>query len=249
MIRKTATIDETFDEKFIREKITDTGIQQILLRHLEACGGDSKLAFSQDGIDQMNKNIVALNAGHPHKPIYKVRKYEKAEKYAVGEVGVKAKKYVEAADGTKLFTMVYEKENIDGQVVRKLVPLYLKTVVDAQKRAEKKWVEYLDQQMKDSQVVDFSFVLKFMMSPGDLVYLPTEEEEISKKYGYFVDRIYKVVSLDGENPNFIPASIATMIIDKAEFTTHNKSSRSLDGKLIKKTCIPVSVDRLGNIIS
>ena len=87
------------------------------------------------------------------------------------------------------------------------------------------------------------------MSPGNLVYSPTDEELVTHKYNYDSNRIYKIVSLDGENPNFIPVNIANMIIDKVEFTRHNKSSRSLDGKLIKKICVPIHIDRLGNIIS
>ena len=58
-----------------------------------------------------------------------------------------------------------------------------------------------------------------------------------------------MVSLDGENPNFIPVNVASMVVDSVEFTRHNKTSRSADGRLIKKTCIPIQVDRLGNIIT
>ena len=94
---------------------------------------------------------------------------------------------------------------------------------------------------------DYSFL--FVMSPGDLVYLPTDEELKTKRYKIDINRIYKVVSLDGENPNFIPVNVASMVVDSVEFTSHNKTSRSADGKLIKKTCIPIQVDRLGNIIA
>ena len=91
------------------KKITDTGIRQILLRHLEICGGNVEQAFSSEGIEEMNKNIVALNNGKQHQPIYKVRTYEKADnKFAVGQTGYKSTKFVEAADSTNLFFAVYK---------------------------------------------------------------------------------------------------------------------------------------------
>ena len=81
-------IDTSFDKKKIKESITDTGIQQIMLRHLETKDNDPTLAFSPDGIDEMNRNILILNKGKKHQPIYKVRVYEKAEKFTVGQKGI-----------------------------------------------------------------------------------------------------------------------------------------------------------------
>ena len=106
-------IDTSFDKKKIKESITDTGIQQIMLRHLETKDNDPTLAFSPDGIDEMNRNILILNKGKKHQPIYKVRVYEKAEKFTVGQKGNKRTKFVEAAKGTNLFFAIYETEEID----------------------------------------------------------------------------------------------------------------------------------------
>ena len=75
-----------------------------------------------DGIDEMNKNIVALNDGKFHQPIQKVRVYEKADKFAVGAKGNKATKFVEAAKGTNLYFAVYEAEVVNegtGKVSKK----------------------------------------------------------------------------------------------------------------------------------
>lgn len=66
-------LDPSFDKKKIMGSVTDTGIQKILIRHLEANGDDATLAFSPEGIEMMNKNIIALNDGKCHQPIYKVR--------------------------------------------------------------------------------------------------------------------------------------------------------------------------------
>ena len=72
------------------------GYQKILLNHLKNYKGklDEKgkeiaaelLAFSPEGIEEMNKNIAALNNGKFHQPIFKVRTYElKGEKFNVGQ--------------------------------------------------------------------------------------------------------------------------------------------------------------------
>lgn len=123
------------------ERITDTGIQKILKRHLEANGGDCQKAFSADGIDEMNRNITQLNGGRPHKPVYKVRIYEKADKFAIGTKGNKAAKFVEAAKGTNLFFAVYLKEYEDsttGETIKKRVfdTIPLKTVIDRLKNGQ-----------------------------------------------------------------------------------------------------------------
>jgi len=241
-------IDESFTEDYIRNKVTSQSVQKILLAHLEHCGGDPNLAFSPDGIEQMNADIQLLNNGVLHKPIKKVRVCERAEKFAIGQVGVKSKKFVEAAKGTKLFTMVYEKVSPDGSKVRKLIALNLIDVIQAQKQLGKKWVQYIDEKLRSNGDLPAEWLFAFVISPGDLVYVPTEEEIRERHLDYSIQNIYKVVSLDGENPNFIPANIASMIIDGNEYTRHNKTSRDAYGRLIKEICIPIKVSRLGNII-
>lgn len=72
-------LDSTFNEKKIKESVTDTGIQKILLNHLSAKEGKADLAFSAEGIEEMNRNILQLNDGKEHQPIYKVRVYEHVE--------------------------------------------------------------------------------------------------------------------------------------------------------------------------
>lgn len=66
-------VDTSLTKEKILKSVTDTGIQKILLRHLEANDNKPELAFSPEGIEEMNKNIVQLNNGRFHQPIYKVR--------------------------------------------------------------------------------------------------------------------------------------------------------------------------------
>ena len=132
-------LDSSFDRKKITGNVTDTGIQKILLRHLEANRNNAELAFSPEGIEAMNKNIIELNDGKWHQPIYKVRVYEKADKFAVGQTGNKSTKYVEAAKGTNLFFAIYETELEDkstGEIIKKrsYATIPLNVVIDRQKQ-------------------------------------------------------------------------------------------------------------------
>lgn len=70
-------MDSSFNQKKIEEEVTDTGIQKILLRHLQQNGNNPDIAFSPDGVERMNQNMTILNNGKWHQPIYKVRTYEK----------------------------------------------------------------------------------------------------------------------------------------------------------------------------
>ena len=237
-------LDTSFSRKRIEDAVTDTGIQKILLRHLDACGGDSEKAFSPEGIEAMNQDIVNLNNGKQHQPIYKVRVYEKADKYAVGKRGSKAKKFVEAAKGTNLFFAVYETEETDKATglskkrrTYATIPLY-----EAVRRAK----EGLPVAPEDANGNSPAFVL----SPNDLVYLPTREDIDSGQISLPLDksRIYKMVSCTGTRLYGIPYNVANSVIDKVEFTQLNKVEFTDLKESIKDICVPLKVDRIGNIV-
>ena len=238
------SLDTSFDEKKIREKVTDTGIRKILLRHLEANGNDANLAFSPEGIERLNENMQTLNNGKYHQPIYKVRVYEKADRFAVGQTGNKKSKFVEAAKGTNLFFAIYEMEKVDKETGEKTIKriyetIPLNVVIERQKRGLSSVPEDKD-----------GNPLKFVLSPNDLVYVPTREEIESGHIIYPLDRmrIYKMVSCTGSQCFFIQHSVANVIVDKCEFYSLNKMERSIMGEMIKEICIPIKVDRLGNLM-
>ena len=93
--------------------------------------------------------------------------------------------------------------------------------------------------------------LLFVISPNQLVYLPTKEElqNISQLSPNNINkyRIYKFVSCTGSTMFFIPCNCAQPIKEKYEFSSLNKMERALTGEMIKETCIPIRIDRLGNI--
>ena len=226
------------------EGITDTGIQKILKAHLQAKDNNPELAFSADGIDEMNRNIVELNGGKPHKPIYKVRRYESGNKYSIGQTGCKAKKFVEADKGTNLFFAIFE--NVEHK--RSYFTIPLNVMIECQKQYGSQWRNHIEVYLKEKEMVLPEVRLLFILSPNDLVYLPTEED--LKKGINVIDkkRVYKMVSSSGNQCFFIGEKVAKAIVDKLEFTSLNKAERAITGEMIKETCIPVKVDRLGNIV-
>ena len=228
------SLDTSFDLKSIGS-ITDTGIQKILRNYLEF-KGSPELAFSPEGIEDLNKNIEKYNDGKPHQPINKVRVFELGSKFQVGQTGNKKDKYVEAAKGTNLFFAVYEDKN--GKRSYETIPLN----------------EVIERQKQGLSVVDLKGTNDFYLCPNDLVYIPSEDEleninnidfkNIAKEKN---ERIYKVVSFSGSQIFFVRQDIATSIVNKAELSTLNKMERAMDGSMIKENCVKLNVDRLGNI--
>ncbi|MCL2649748.1 MAG: type II CRISPR RNA-guided endonuclease Cas9 [Candidatus Azobacteroides sp.] len=230
-------LDTSFTEKIIKESVTDSGIQKILLNHLWAKENKPELAFSPEGIEEMNKNIVQLNDGKFHQSINKVRVYEPiGNKFQVGTTGNKKDKYVEAAKGTNLFFAIYEDEN--GNRSYETIPLNI--VIERLKQGLNAVPERNEKEHH----------LLFQLSPNDLVYVPTEDEKenicaidwesLDKEQ---LKRIYKIVSFTNSRLYAISANVATTIVNKVEFTQLNKIE-FIDEK---KHCVKLNIDRLGNI--
>jgi len=251
LVASRVNLDNSFDRKRIETSVTDSGIQKILLRHLENYAGrnDDKgkeiapelLAFSPEGIEEMNKNIRSLNDGKFHQPIFKVRTYEPlGNKFTVGQTGNKKDKYVEAAKGTNLFFAIYQDEK--GKRNYETIPLNI--VIERQKQGLSSVPE----------VNENGDNLLFHLSPNDLVYIPTQDERenslsinFSKLNRDQLENIYKVVSFTGNECLFINHNVAASIINKVEFSALNKIGRSISGVMIREYCIKIDVDRLGKI--
>ena len=234
LVATRKSLDTSFDSKHI-DSITDTGIQKILKNYLQAKGGDPNVAFTPEGIMEMNQNISLYNDGKQHQPILKVRLFEPmGAKYSVGQSGNKSVKYVEAQKGTNLYFAIYEDE--EGKRSYRTIPL-------------NEVVERLKQGLSPvPEKNDKGILLKFYLSPNDLVYVPMEEEIHSNTCYVNKERIYKMVSSTGNKCLFLPYSIAKPIYDKVEFEAMNKMSCALTGESIKAICWKLEVDRLGNVI-
>ncbi|MGP1550441.1 MAG: type II CRISPR RNA-guided endonuclease Cas9, partial [Prevotella fusca] len=234
MVATRKAIDISFDAKRI-DTITDTGIQQILRKYLKSKGNDPNVAFTPEGIAEMNKHIIDYNNGKQHQPILKVRVSEpKGAKYQVGETGNKTKKFVEAQKGTNLYFAIYEDK--DGNRSYNTIPLN-----EVAERLKQGLSPVPDKNEKE-------IPLKFYLSPNDLVYVPTEEEKLSNECKLDKKRIYKMVSSTGNRCHFLPYTVSNLIYNKVEFEAMNKMERALTDEITKAVCWKLEVDRLGNIL-
>ena len=105
-----------------------------------------------------------------------------------------------------------------------------------------------------------------ILSPNDLIYVPTEKEALDlntinwKDKKHISSRIYKMVSSTDKKCQFKPHRISNQLIEKDELGSGNKSERAWDGvveytksgsredtgTMIKNYCIKLKTDRLGN---
>ena len=235
------TVDSSFDDKRIK-KITDTGIQKILLNYLKY-KGSPEIAFSPEGLEELNKNLSIYNDGKPHKPIYKVRIYEKGSgRFALGEKGRKYKKYVQGA--SNLYFGIYQGAK------RSFATIPLNEVIERQKQGLPSVPDYHEN----------GDLLLFSLSPNDLVYVPIEGEiienidfrNLSKEQK---ERIYNVNDFSSTcyfTPNRIAKAIFPKEVDLQRkgdklSGSYDTKTASLEGIQIKEVCIKLKVDRLGNI--
>jgi CRISPR-associated endonuclease Csn1 len=244
-VASRVSLDTSFNEKRILETITDTGIQMILLNHLENYKGKlddqgkeiapESLAFTPEGIEDMNKNIVSLNNGKFHQPIFKVRTYEpKGNKFNVGYIGNKKTKYVEAAKGTNLFFAIYADD--EGNRSYETIPLNI--VIERLKQGQKEVPERNEN----------GHNLLYSLSPNDLVYVPEDGEnpvifDLKNLCKEQINKIYRIVSFTGARLYAIPINVSNSIVNKVEFTQLNKIELIRE----KSICLKLRVDRLGNI--
>lgn len=252
------SIDSSFDLKNI-EAITDTAIQKILKNYLANKDGNPELAFSPEGIDNLNRYIIQYNDNKHHQPVYKARIFkETGEQFNLGQKGNKKDKYVTTAKGTNLFFAIYADENKK----RSFSVIPLNEVIERQKQGLSPVPEINEKGEK----------ILFHLSPNDLVYVPTEDEKDNIKgidFGNLtkmqVARIYKFTDGSGIIANFIPANIANVLFNmnkekqKKEGlnlpiqnevgvgSQGSKNERAITGETIKNICIKLKVDRLGNI--
>ncbi len=236
------------------ESITDIGIQKILENHIKNYIDEKgkecfDLAFNSDGVEQLNKNIVTLNNGKKHQPIYKVRVYEVGSKFKVSEDenSPKSTKYVEAAQRTNLFFAVYWDEN---KKQRSYETIPLNEVIQHQKDVAKLPKNERTPIQPKATMGKFLFTL----SPNDLVFVPTEEEQDNPNLVDFdnlseeqVGRVYKMVSTTQNKLECVPVHYSSPIISN-EMGSNNKNQNTIYGIQIKYICWKLEVDRLGNIV-
>ncbi len=252
MVAVRKKLDESFDQKRILS-ITDTGIQKILLAYLASKGNNPKVAFTPEGIEDLNEHISEYNNRHPHQPILNVRVSEPmGEKFQVGGTGNKSTKFAEGQSGTNLYFAIY----VSKEGERNYATIPLNVVVERLKQGLAPAPEKNEK----------GYLLKFTLSPNELVYVPTEDESLGKKSSpstIDLSRIYKFVSCSKKQAYFIPHRLASPLL--AVKKEDNYGSRNLvvheisignslgkiekepDNPMIKSICWKLEVNRLGQI--
>ncbi len=227
---KRVQLDKSFDLKKI-DKIPysnheNNKLVKILREHLKANNNSTQDAFSGEGLDILSKKYG--------KPVNKVTTYENIG----NKISFKGK-LVETDKGSNAFFVIYENENdSDDRIITSSSSVPLLDAIDC-----------LSNGLPIAE--DKSGYKKIILSPNDLVYVPEPEEAKSaidwntKKN--ISERIYKVVSFSKYQCFFVPHFIADTLIDAVELGANNKSEKSWDGQMIKKVCIKIIADRLGNI--
>ena len=100
------------------------------------------------------------------------------KKFVIGQTGNKCTKFVEAADGTNLFFAIYETEQEDkstGETIKKrtYATIPLNIVIDRQKCG-----------LSSAPEDENGNLPKFVLSPNDLVYVPSKEEIVNGNIVY-----------------------------------------------------------------
>lgn len=243
------------------DSITDTGIQKILNNHLKNYVDDKNKedfnrAFSPEGVEELNNNILDLNNGKLHKPIFSVRISEKGSKFQVGHKGNKTKKFVETSKGSNLFFAIYEGQSSNGEKVREFATIPLNEVIERQKQGLPNAKDSIPGNDPDK------YELLFTLSPGDLVYLPTGDElvnlkgiDLSNLNTGQASRIFVMEKVSGKECYFLPHSVSSLVkkydaqSKVGEFGSQNKFEKIDDGTRIKDCCIKLKSNRLGEVVT
>jgi len=214
----------------------DFPLPYLLKKHLDEYNGNSKEAFVGEGLENLYKK-----AG---RPIKKVTRYEKKKE----EDKFKGK-YVETDKGGIVYFVMYENaEGIREEMFSVSVHQAIENIIQGKEIAEEK-----------------EGYKKIVLSPNNLVYLPTEEELETKIIDWnnktnIFKRTYKMVSSTGKQCFFVPHFISKSLDSNGkELGANNKAEKpwyiikpdeefkAWDDTLIKKSCIKLKIDKLGNI--
>lgn len=247
----------------IISKITDTGVQKILNNYLKNKEGNPQLAFSPEGIEDMNKNISRFNDGKFHHPILKVRTFEKGSgRFTLGNQSINSQKFVQGSPN--LYFNIYKNE--DGQ--------YYETVPLNKVIIHQKEESILPKKNRTVVPIANTFLIrgkeilvnyKLTLSPLDLVYLPMDDEVDNISLVDFrnlnndqLQRVFNVNDFSGSTIYFSPNTFSKSIFPKEVDMKYDEikqkttgsfdlKTASWDGLSIKERCIMLRIDRLGNI--
>lgn len=185
-----------------------------------------EIAFTPEEIEKMNipDELRKLNNGNAHKSIRKVKITRGFGKQRPlneeDENSVKFRQYVVSDSGSNLYLGFYERSYFDdnGKKIseRRFKDIGLMELIETLKQDISKRQNPLPNKIYDDQLNEYD--LKFVLSPLNLVYVPTDDEienpskvdfkNLSKEQ---IERIYKYTDGNEDIANFIPYAAAKPI--------------------------------------
>ncbi len=239
--------DQEKDKKFVRTP-SMWPIPFLLKKHLDEYDGKGIEAFAGEGLELLFKK-----AG---RPIKKVTKYEKKSNPIKFNNGI-----WETAAGGNIYFVIQENSDTNERDYYS-VPLFS---TDDAKGPEQYGA--INRLLNDDPIAeDRDGYKNIILKVGDLVYVPTPEELESphhikdidwngKDKKRVFDSTYIAKSFNKKQAFFIPHNVASSLESEGkELGSNNKAEKAWDasilkdGTMIKDVCIPIQVDRLGNIV-
>lgn len=257
------------------EKITNEYLKQAVIKHLKDFDNKKEEAFSVEGILALNKKLAEKKNKKgetaPHTPISSIKVFYRdptklKKKKGEEEVEDALQKldrskafneslFVKTGDNY-LFAIMEKDGNRSFDVI---------TFFDAANLLKDEFNKAMDKQTFNKEAVFKKYFeeknkanLLFTLKQGDPVYLPAEEEEVvtdveSPLYESFwydtnarSKNIHYVTKYSGNRIYFINNRIADTIVKGKEFGSQN-AYEIISGRSIKKHCIKINIDRLGNL--
>ncbi len=225
---KRVKLDKTFDRKKIDKipyaKIGKSILANLLYKHLDSIeyGGKPELAFSGEGLESLAKKVG--------KPVTKVTIAEKKD--SSSKLG---KQYVEVDAGAIAYFIMYEHQ-------------LTKVREGFASIATHKAIERLNDKTKKGIADQKEGYDLIILSPGDLVYVPTliEREKIKqslsleeaiawKNINHLSKGIYRMIKATDSECHFVPYQcVNNKPIIENEFGANNCSEKAWDGLIIYK---------------
>lgn len=237
------------DKKYIIDtNKKNNPVNRLLLEHILQYNNNPKEAFSEEGIENLNKKAIS-KLGKPIKSITRLDGTIDEEEVFRGAV-------YETDKGSNVYFVMYENNQTKEREFLKPTPSI--SVLKA--------IEH--QNKIDTFAPNREGFSRVILSPGDLVFVPTPEQMEKIKSNIHIDkaidwsnrkligdRIYVVRQFTGKTCYFIKNEVANLILPYrkengvGEFGSLNISEYSIDDPpvRIKDVCIKIKVDRLGNI--
>lgn len=234
---KRRTIDEKFTADVIKKMpnsdVENNWLTSLLKRHLEEYENLPALAFKGEGLEELYK-----------KAPYPINKVTVLDGEAKNKIALNHY-LLEGVAGVNQYFLIEISKQLDKKTGEEKI---------IRKYSTPNFLDCIDRLAKGLPIHDEDVNTNYIvLSPGDLVYVPEEDETINgidwNNIKKIANSVYIMKSSTASTCYFLPISVSS-IIEKGEFESLSKSEKTKDKqeqRVIKENFIKLKVDRLGNI--